>query len=134
MEHCNMKRLFIIIMVSVSSIISFGHDGDDHGTGKKAVVSGMSYFSSEALSDKYEVFVKYGELDTATESAFQLFLSDANTNRAIDSATISIKVLNHPGIKLNLARIDTGIYTVTGIFPEIGTYDLQININAQKGP
>ena len=129
-----MKRLILIILLSLSSAISLAHDGEDHGTARKAVVSGLSYFSSEALSDKYEVFVKYGELDANKESSLQLFLSDANTNRAIDSATISIKVLNQPGIKLNLTRMDSGIYMVKGLFPKTGIYDLQISINGQKGP
>ena len=129
-----MKRLFIIMLLSFSAAISRAHDGEDHGTGKKAVISGAGYFSSEALSDKYEVLVKYGELDANKESALQLFLSDAYTNRAINSATISIKVLDQPGIKLNLTRVDSGIYTIKGLFPKTGRYDLQISINASKGP
>lgn len=112
----------------------FAHGGEDHGAEKKAVNTNMKYFSSEALSDKYEVLVKYGELQGNKEGTLQLFLSDARTNRAIDSATISVKVPDKPGIVFTLARIDTGFYQIKGKFPENGIYDLQVNINSPYGP
>ncbi len=91
-------------------MFSFAHEGEDHGEKKTAATSGTKYFSSEALSDKYEILVKYGELEATKESVFQLFLSDAKTNRALDSATISVKVVGQPNLKLTLSRIDTGIF------------------------
>src|SRR5688500_14263872 len=112
-----MKRFIITTIFAYVSHFSFAHEGEDHGKAKKEANVAMKYFSSEALSDKYEVLIKYGELIAGKESTLQLFLSDANTNRAIDSATISIKVLNKPNIKLQLSRIDSGIYQIKGIFP-----------------
>lgn len=79
------------------------------------------------------MLVKYGELEAKKESTLQLFLSDAATNDALDSATISIKVVGQPNINLLVSRADTGVYVVKGIFPDNAVYDLQVNINATKG-
>ena len=128
-----MKRLLTTFLFFYLSMISFAHEGESHGTEKKASPGALKYFSSEAVSDKYEVLVKYGELLANSESSLQLFLSDARTNRAIDSASITIKVLNQPNLKLTLVRIDTGIYRVQGIFPANEIYDLQVNINSYLG-
>src|SRR5687767_3555982 len=134
MEPCNMKHLFIILQLSFLSLASFGHEGEDHGAEKKVATSAVRYFSSEALSDKYEVLVKYGELEGKQESILQLFLSDARTNKPIDSATISVKVLNQPSLNFTLTRVDTGIYQLKGAFPSNEIYDLQVNINSKLGP
>ena len=129
-----MKRIIITIVLTYLSLFSFAHEGEDHGNAKKAVPGAIKYFSSEALSDKYEVLIKYGELIAGKENIMQLFLSDAKTNRAIDSAIIALKVLNHPNLKLALSRIDSGVYQIRGIFPANEIYDLQVNINSSLGP
>jgi membrane fusion protein, heavy metal efflux system len=134
MEPYNMKRIFIIIQLFLFSIIAIAHEGEEHGTEKKAATNTLQYFSSEALSDKYEVLVKYGELEGLKESILHFFLSEAATNRAIDSATISIKVVNHPNLKFTLTRMDTGVYQLKGVFPANEIYDLQVNINSKAGP
>ena len=129
-----MKRFIITTVLACLSLCSFAHEGEDHNSAKKAVPAAIRYFSSEALSDKYEVLVKYGELVARKESVLELFLSDARTNRAIDSATISIKILNHPNATLTLSRVDSGVYQIKGIFPGNEIYDLQVNINSSMGP
>src|SRR5687768_11802727 len=127
MEHYNMKRFIITTALTYLSLFSFAHEGEDHGNTKKAVSGAMKYFSSEALSDKYEVLIKSGELLAANESILPLFLSDARTNRAVDSANIVINVLNQPTLKLVLSRIDSGVYQIKGIFPANEIYALQVN-------
>jgi cobalt-zinc-cadmium efflux system membrane fusion protein len=129
-----MKRFVITFLIATFSMASFAHEGEDHGTEKKAAPSALNYFSSEALSDKYEVLIKYGELEAKNESTMRLYLSDAATNRAIDSATITIKVSNHPDLNLVMERVDTGVYRLKGVFPENKSYDLQIRINSNLGP
>ena len=129
-----MKHLFIILQLSFLSLAAFGHEGEDHGAEKKVATGAVRYFSSEALSDKYEVLVKYGELEGKQESILQLFLSEARTNKPFDSANISVKVLNQPSLNFTLTRVDTGIYQLKGVFPSNEMYDLQVNINSKLGP
>ena len=128
-----MKKILYAALFSLLAIISFAHEGEDHGARKAALPSGMKYFSSEVLSDKYEVLVKYGEMEANRESIINLFLSDAATNRAIDSANISIRILNQPNLSISIARIDTGVYRLKGIFPSNGIYELQVSINGPHG-
>lgn len=129
-----MKKIIIAVLILISYIPAFAHEGEDHGAKKAQVNTGARYFSSEVLSDKYEVLVKYEELEANKESLLQLYLANATTNRAIDSATVTVRVLNQPNLKLALLRIDSGIYQVKGIFPANGSYDLQVNINSSLGP
>lgn len=127
-------RTIIFYLVLFLPALCFAHGGDEHGDAKAAAPSGAKYFSSEASSDKYEVLVKYGELEANKASIFQLFLSNAATNKALDSATISLKLVGAPNTALTLTRLDTGIYQVSGAFPANQAYDLQVNINSALGP
>lgn len=130
-----MKKTLLIALFSFLWTLTFAHGGEDHGDAKAtAVATGAKYFSSEALSDKYEVFIKYGELEAGKESALQLFLSDAKTNRAIDSATITVKVVGQASLNFKVARVDSGTYQIIGVFPANQPYDLQVNISSPLGP
>ncbi len=129
-----MKKIVLLFFLLATSFMAFSHEGEEHGAKKAATTTGVKYFSSEASSDKYEVLVKYGELEANQEGTLELFLAHAVTNRAIDSAIITVKVLNKPGIKFTLTKIDTGSYLLKGIFPANGIYDLQVNINSELGP
>lgn len=129
-----MKRIFIILQLFLFSFMAIAHEGEEHGTEKKTVTNTLRYFSSEALSDKYEVLVKYGELEGLKESILQLFLSEAGTNKAIDSATITVKLVNHPNLTFTVTRVNSGIFQLKGVFPANQIYDLQVNINSKLGP
>ncbi|RYY82657.1 MAG: biotin/lipoyl-binding protein, partial [Chitinophagaceae bacterium] len=129
-----MKHLLTFLAMAILVLQANAHGGEDHGAAKPAANASSRYFSAEALSDKYEVLVKYGELQGGQKATFQLFLSNARTNRAIGSATISLKVVGQPGIQLQVSRVDTGSYQVSGVFPANKIYDLQVNINSALGP
>jgi len=124
----------LLFFLLATSFMALSHEGEEHGVKKAVTTSGMKYFSCEATSDKYEVLAKYGALEAGKESIIEFFLSHAVTNRAKDSAMITVRVLNKPDIKLSLTRIDTGTYHLKGIFPANGSYDLQVNINSALGP
>ena len=129
-----MKHIVISICLFFISLLAFAHEGEDHSAEKKSASGTARYFSTEALSDKYEVLIKYGELTGGKESSLTLFLSEANTNRAIDSATITVKLVNHPAQQFVLSKVDTGVYALKGIFPANEIYDLQVSINSKAGP
>jgi membrane fusion protein, heavy metal efflux system len=128
-----MKRILMTLFFGLSAVLLWAHGGEDHDEKKAPATNSTKYFSSEALTDKYEVLIKYGELEAKKESVFQLFLSDAATNRALDSATITLKVVGQPNLNFTVSRVDTGVYQVKGTFPQDAVYDLQININAPNG-
>ncbi|HVG41555.1 MAG TPA: efflux RND transporter periplasmic adaptor subunit, partial [Chitinophagaceae bacterium] len=128
-----MKQIFITFLFALCAVFVWAHGGEDHGAKKATAIGSIKYFSAEALSDKFEVLVKYGELEAKKESTLQLFLSDAKTNRALDSATISIKVVGQPNLKFTVARTDAGVYQLKGAFPQNAVYDLQVAISSPLG-
>lgn len=129
-----MKRIFLFMLFSLGLLTAFAHGGEDHAASKTAAPMSSKYFGSEASSDKYEVLIKYGELQGGKASTMQLFLANAKTNKAIDSATITIKVVGQPNVNFTVSRIDTGIYQLAGTFPANQMYDLQVNISSPLGP
>jgi len=123
----------IFIFLILLPIISLAHDGEDHGNAKKAAATSVGYFSSETISDKYELLMKYATIAPGKEGTLRLFISNYNTNRPVDSATIELSVSGNPNIKLSVNRLDTGIYEIRGIFPEKRNYNIAINISSLLG-
>lgn len=126
------KKILILLLIIPSLV--FAHDGEDHGAAKKEGAKPAAYFSSESVSDLYELMVKYQPLLPGKEATFKLFVSDFNSNAPVDSATLQISVADNPNIKLVITRIDKGVYQVKGIFPEKKSYNLTVNINSSLGP
>ena len=127
-----MKNLCIVLLLILPSL-SIAHDGEDHSNTKKAATTSASYFSSEAISDKYELLLKYATILPGKESTLRLFISNYNTNQPIDSSEIQLSVSGNPNIKLSAKRMDKGIYEVSGTFPEKKNYNITININSVLG-
>ena len=129
-----MIKKILNLLLLIPSLV-FAHGGEDHGDTKKVAAATASYFSSEAVSDVYELLVKYQPLLPGKEFTFKLFVSDFNSNAPVDSsATLQIAVADNPNIKLIITRVDDGVYEVKGIFPEKKSYNLTVNINSVLGP
>ncbi|MEO7483052.1 MAG: efflux RND transporter periplasmic adaptor subunit [Sediminibacterium sp.] len=126
-----MKRLLVILFWL--PVLALAHDGEEHGDAKKATISPASYFSSEAFSDKYELLVKYKPLTPGKEAVLKLFISEYNTNRPLDSASLTITVAGNPNIKIAATRLDKGMYELKAIFPEKKAYSLVVDINSSIG-
>lgn len=127
-----MKKIIFYILL-VLPVLVFAHGGEDHADPKKTAASPVGYFSAEAFSDKYELLLKYGQIEPGTESVLKLFLSEYNTNIPIDSANLQVTVSGNPGIKVLVTRTDKGIYSLKANFPEKKTYNLVVNINSKEG-
>ncbi|MBC7512011.1 MAG: efflux RND transporter periplasmic adaptor subunit [Ferruginibacter sp.] len=129
-----MIKKILILSLLIPSLV-FAHGGEDHGDVKKEGAKPVAYFSSEAGSDLYELLVKYQPLQPGKPSAFRLFASNFNSNASVDSTTkLQITVADNPNIKLEVSRVDNGMYEVKGIFPEKKSYNLTVNINSLLGP
>mgnify|MGYP000205631949 CR=1 FL=1 len=126
------KRLFYFLLFV--PLIVKAHGGEDHGDEKTATGKTVTYFSTEATSDLYELLVKYQPLKPAKEAVIKLYISNFNSNVPVDSASIQITVSGNPNIKLTVTKLDKGIYEVKGIFPEKKMYNLTVNINSLLGP
>ena len=126
-----MKRLLIILLWLPA--LAFAHGGEDHGDAKNATNSALSYFSSEAFSDKYELLVKYNPIIPGKEATLKLFASEFNTNKPLDSVNLQVTVAGNPTIKVTISKTDKGVYELKIIFPEKKAYNLITNINGNAG-
>lgn len=127
-------RFILIMLLSWTSVVVHAHDGEDHAAAKKPSTAGAaSYFSSEAVSEKYELFVKYGTIKPGVQEALKLFITEFNTNKPVDSATLQVSVPGNPAIKLSVVRVDKGVYEIRGIFPKNQPYSLNVTISAAPG-
>lgn len=128
-----MKRLIIQFLFTLLPIIISAHGGEDHGKTKKTTLSPLSYFSSEAASEIYEVLLKYSSIEPGKETTVRLYLSEYNTNKSIDSAKLEITVADNPNIKIRVVRVNSGVFELKAIFPEKKAYNLVLNINSYAG-
>ncbi len=126
-----MKQL-ILLFILLPALV-WAHGGDDHGDAAKPTATATAYFTSETFSDKYEALVKYGHTDPGNEASLKLFISQYNTNQALDSLQLKVSVAGHPNIKLEVSRLEKGIYLLKGIFSDTAHYNLVINIDGPLG-
>ena len=110
--------------------------GDDHthaGEKQTAETNGKKYFSSEAVSDKYELFLKFQPIEPNEEATFWLFISEYKTNKPLDSASLKISSKEDKELKFTLVRMDRGYYQIKTTFPSTKKYSLTVTINSPLG-
>src|SRR5688500_13079196 len=99
-----MRKLILVIMFPIAALAS---GGDDHDHGKAETANGniKTYFSSEAVSDKYELFLKYDPIVAGDETILRLFVSEFLTNKPLDSASITVQSKEDKSLKFVVSRI-----------------------------
>jgi RND family efflux transporter MFP subunit len=125
------KKILLLILLPFTV---FAHEGEDHGDEKKAVTGVISYFSSEASSDKYELLIKYQTIPVGKEGKFKLFITEYATNKPIDPGELNVSVSGSADLKLAMHKIDSGVYEIKGIFPEKKLYNISVSLNSHLGP
>ena len=116
-----MKKIFFILFILPVHL--YAHD-EEHGKKTKQEAA-LTYFSSENNSDKYEVLIKYPEIEPGNETVLQLLISNYVTNEPVDSAKLAI-ISSENDLKFDAVRIDKGIYQISAKFPEQKSYALNI--------
>ena len=74
-----MRKLMFLLLFP---LCAFASGGGDHSHGDEKTVGGslITYFSSEVVSDKYELFLKYDPIHAGEETILRLFVSEYLTN------------------------------------------------------
>jgi RND family efflux transporter MFP subunit len=128
-----MKYLFLISAILSANIV-FAHGGEDHAEKQPAsVAASKTYFSVVAVSEKYELLLKYKHIHEGEETSMQLFVSEFNSNKPIDKADIKIISNGDKNLKFSIKQSDLGIYEIRTTFPEKKAYSLQVTINSALG-
>lgn len=130
------KFFLLSYCLLLTTVIAKASGGDDHThAGEKPVAeaTGKTYFSSEAISDKYELFLKYQPIEVGHETTLWLFISDYFTNRPLDSASLKITSKEDKTLVFTISKLDNGFYEIKTTFPSAKKYSLTVTINSPLG-
>jgi cobalt-zinc-cadmium efflux system membrane fusion protein len=124
--------LYLVLIMGYQSATA--HGGEDHGEAKAPTGKAVTYFTSMAVSEKYELVLHYAPLEAGEAGTLQLYLNEFATNRPVNGATLQLSSPEDPKLTFTVKPIGPGIYGLTGIFPAKKAYSLTVNLNAKPGP
>jgi cobalt-zinc-cadmium efflux system membrane fusion protein len=113
----------------------FADDGHNHSHGNETnnVSEVQKYFSSEAVSDKYELLLRYEPIHIGEPVHLTLFISEYATNKPINKAELKITVQEDSKIVFTAKQTGDGTYAIETTFPEKKKYSLAISISSALG-
>lgn len=126
--------LLLLLITNFQLIIAGG--GDDHTHGDEtttAKTEEQKYFTSEAVSDKYELLIRYEHIHIGEPAHLILFVSEYATNKPIDKADLKITAQEDSNLVFMVKQTGEGAYAVETVFPEKKKYSLAVNINSSLG-
>lgn len=123
-------KWLLALFLCVYCLVSYGHEGHDHGAKKSATSTAKTYFSSWAVSDKFELVVHYSPIDADKSSRLTLYLSDFETNEPIRNAAIKLSAVEDMTASFIIKPSSPGIYLVDAVFPEERVYNVSATISA----
>ncbi|HAK80761.1 MAG TPA: efflux RND transporter periplasmic adaptor subunit [Runella sp.] len=89
---------------------------------------------AEAMSDRYELVLKYEHLHANEAGKLTLYVADPVTNRPISNAKITITASLDSKAKFGIKPKEAGIYEVTSMFTRERTFNLTAKIEGTNGP
>ena len=126
-----MKQLLILLLGLLLTSPAYAHGGEDHGEGPKAgTAAGATSFSAAALSEQFEVLLRYEPLEGGQPADLRLFLSDYATNAPIKGAKLTLTNPEDANLKWAVTEQEPGMYLVEGEFPADKPYSFAVNIVA----
>jgi len=128
----SINRLIIALIFCAYAQFSMadaGHkDKKNEATGQQ-----QKYFSSETVSDKYELLLRYEPIIVGEPAHLTLFVSDFATNKPVEKAELKITSQEDGKIVFTVKQTGEGAYTIETSFPEKKKYSLAVNINSAQG-
>ena len=125
-----MKQLLILLLGLLLSAAAYAHGGEDHGAPKASTPAGATSFSVAALSEQFEVLLRYEPLEGGQPADLRLFLSDYATNAPIKGAKLTLTNPEDANLKWAVTEKEPGVYLVEGQFPANKAYSFAANIVA----
>ncbi|HEX8659988.1 MAG TPA: hypothetical protein VF690_20765 [Hymenobacter sp.] len=127
-----MKNIFLFVLLALLQVgPARAHGGEDHGGTAQA--SGGAFpttFSVAALSEKFELLLRFEPLEKGRDADLRLFIADYVTNAPIKGAKVTITCPEAPTLKFAVSEQEPGSYLVESAFPENKKYSLAVNIVA----
>ncbi|MCB2379207.1 hypothetical protein LGH70_16530 [Hymenobacter sp. BT635] len=126
-----MQQLLILLLGLLLTGAAHAHGGEDHGDEAKASTpAGATSFSVAALSEQFEVLLRYEPLEGGQPADLRLFLSDYATNAPIKGAKLTLTNPEDTSLQWAVTEQEPGIYLVEGEFPANKAYSFALNIVA----
>ncbi len=130
------KAITLLFLLIANCTLLFASGGDDHTHGdEKPTATGQQqkYFSSEAVSDKYELLLRYEPIHIGEPAHLTLFVSEYATNKPVSKAELKITAQEDGKLVFTAKQTGEGTYTVETNFPEKKKYSLAVSINSELG-
>ena len=133
--YCILPITICLLLITNSTLLfAHGDDGHTHGDEKTtAIGQEQKYFTSEAISDKYELLIRYEHIHTGETAHLTLFVSEYATNKPVDKADLKITAQEDGSLVFTVKQTGEGTYTVETNFPEKKKYSLAVSINSTLG-
>lgn len=109
------------------------HDDHDHGAHEPAAET-IKVKKAEAVSDRYELVLKYEHLHANEAGKLTLYVADPATNRPISNAKIALSASLDSKATFDIKPKEAGIYEVTSRFSRERTFSLTAKIEGINGP
>ncbi|RSK45508.1 hypothetical protein [Hymenobacter rigui] len=126
-----MKNLLLLLLALLLATGARAHGGEDHGDAAKPSAGPVATtFSVAALSESFELLLRYEPLQKGQDADMRLFVSDYATNAPIKGAKLTITCPEAADLKFVVSEKSPGSYLVEGRFPANQKYSLAVNIVA----
>ena len=123
--------LLAVTPLAMSSQGLFAHEGEEHGdTTKVKIEEGM--FVLSAVTENFEVVLKYPPTEPGKELSILIYLSDYATNRPIKDAEIELEITGLESSKPKVEKTDlAGVYHAEVVLPKAKPYDALLTISTK---
>ena len=126
-----MKNLLLLLLALLLATGARAHGGEDHGDAAKPSAGAVATtFSVAALSESFELLLRFEPLKKGEDADMRLFVSDYATNAPIKGAKLTVTCPEAANLKFTVSERSPGAYLVEGVFPANKKYSLAVNIVA----
>ncbi len=122
-----------LMTVLVGPLPARAHNGEDHGPAAAAPAPGARYFTTAAVSEQFELVLRYEPLRAGELATLRLFVADFATNRPIHGARLTLTTTEAPTVRLTATETAPGDYRLTGTFPANRPTSLAAQVVAPDG-
>jgi cobalt-zinc-cadmium efflux system membrane fusion protein len=144
MKKATLKRLLLFSLwglggffFSLAAYTQHTHaDGSTHEDHSAAEPAGVEIKAkkSEAVSDRYELVLKYEHLHAGEAGKLLLYVADPTTNRPVNGAKITLSTTLDSKATFAIKPKEAGVYEVTSQFTKERTFALTAKIEGSNGP
>lgn len=126
-----MKNILLLLLALLLATGARAHGGEDHGDAAKPSAGPLATsFSVAALSESFELLLRFEPLKKGEDADMRLFVSDYATNAPIKGAKLTVTCPEAADLKFSVSEKSPGAYLVEGTFPANKKYSLAVNIVA----